>query len=73
MLLMTDIDKADKLLELLFPDQYRSVKYEFSTYQGKVHKLFTVYLEEYGLKTSPIDFRDALEKLLKDGRLTPNE
>jgi hypothetical protein len=72
-MLLTDIEKADKLLDILFPDQYRHVKYEFSTWQGERKTLYTVYLEDYGHKTSPTDFREAIMMLIKDGRLTPNE
>ena len=71
--MLLDIDKADALMQILFPDMYRSVKYEYSSYQGTVNKLYTVYLEDYGHKTSPNDFGEAIRMLIKDGRLTPNE
>ncbi len=71
--MLIDINKADEIMELLFPGKYRSLRYEFSSYQGNVFPLYTVYTEDYGHKSSNFDFLEAIYLLRKDGKVVPIE
>ena len=64
---MDNLEKLDKVIELLFPGKYRSVGYEFSTdHEGKRHPIYRCYVEgfPYGHGTT---VGIALFEMMKDG------